>query len=118
MTNCCQWRKLLASKSPSLRSRRVRGVVVPVLAAAQGLRSFATMAETRKYTPAEQHLKNARALHQRLLTFDAHAEIETPGKPSMYVSADGLFRVAVAKMQVGDLDAVILGLLSRGYSHS
>jgi membrane dipeptidase len=58
---------------------------------------------------AEEHLiAEARAIHQRVLTFDAHADIEIPGKPSMYVGADGLSKVAVEKMHQGDLDAVAM----------
>jgi membrane dipeptidase len=60
---------------------------------------------------AERYLfAEARAIHQRVLTFDAHADIEIPGKPSMYVGADGLSKVAVEKMRQGDLDAVAMTL--------
>jgi membrane dipeptidase len=55
-------------------------------------------------------LAEARAIHQRVLTFDAHADIEIPGKPSMYVGADGLSKVAVEKMHQGDLDAVAMAV--------
>ena len=88
----------------------MRGVVlafvVSVSAAALGLGSVAATAETRELTSEQQYLKNARALHQRLFTFDAHADIEIPGKPSMYVGADGLSCVAVEKMQAGICTAV------------
>jgi len=58
---------------------------------------------------AERHLfAEARAIHQRVLTFDAHADIEIPDKPSMYVGVDGLSKVAVEKMRQGDLDAVAM----------
>ena len=60
---------------------------------------------------AEGHLlAEARAIHQRVLSFDAHADIEIPGKPSMYVGADGLSKVAVEKMRQGDLDAVAMAV--------
>ena len=55
-------------------------------------------------------LAEARAIHQRVLTFDAHADIEIPGKPSMYVGTDGLSKVAVEKMHEGDLDAVAMAV--------
>ena len=55
-------------------------------------------------------LEEARTIHQRVLTFDAHADIEIPGKPSMYVGADGLSKVAVEKMRQGDLDAVAMAV--------
>ena len=60
---------------------------------------------------ADGHLLvEARAIHQRVLTFDAHADIEIPDKPSMYVGADGLSKVAVEKMHQGDLDAVAMAV--------
>ena len=60
---------------------------------------------------AEGHLlAAARAIHQRVLTFDAHADIEIPGKPSMYVGADGLSKVAVDKMHQGGLDVVAMAV--------
>ena len=60
---------------------------------------------------ADGHLlTEARAIHQRVLTFDAHADIEIPGKPSMYVGADGLSKVAVEKMLQGNLDAVAMAV--------
>ena len=60
---------------------------------------------------ADGHLlAEARAIHQRVLTFDAHADIEIPDKPSMYVGADGLSKVAVEKMHQGDLDAVAMAV--------
>ena len=60
---------------------------------------------------AEGHLSaEARAIHQRVLTFDAHADIEIAGKPSMYVGADGLSKVGVQKMRQGGLDAVAMAV--------
>lgn len=60
---------------------------------------------------ADGHLlKEARSIHERVLTFDAHADIEIPGKPSMYVGADGLSKVAIEKMHQGDLDAVAMAV--------
>lgn len=55
-------------------------------------------------------LAEAKALHKRILTFDAHADIEIPGKPSMYVGADGLSKVAPEKMHAGGLDAVAMAV--------
>ena len=52
----------------------------------------------------------ARAIHTITLTIDAHADIEIPGQPSMYVGADGLSKVAPQKMQKGGLDAVVMSL--------
>ena len=40
----------------------------------------------------------ASLLHERILTIDAHADIEIPGQPSAYVGPDGLSKVAPDKM--------------------
>jgi membrane dipeptidase len=62
---------------------------------------------------ADEHaalVAQAQAIHASALTIDAHADIEIPGKPSMYVGSDGLSKVAPQKMQKGDLDAVVMSL--------
>ena len=53
-------------------------------------------------------ITQAKAVHASALTIDAHADIEIPGKPSMYVGAYGLSRVSPAKMHAGGLDAVVM----------
>ncbi|MDA8647038.1 dipeptidase [Porticoccaceae bacterium] len=55
-------------------------------------------------------LNHAQAIHSAALTIDAHADIEIPGKPSMYVGADGLSKVTPQKMQKGGVDAVVMSL--------
>lgn len=55
-------------------------------------------------------LRRARALHDRLLVLDAHADIELPGKPSRYAGADGTSRVAPEKMRAGGMDAVVMSI--------
>ena len=73
--------------------------------------SFVASVGAESLDEADGHLlAEARAIHQRVLTFDAHADIEIPGKPSMYVGADGLSKVAVEKMHQGDLDAVAMAV--------
>jgi membrane dipeptidase len=52
--------------------------------------------------------RRARAIHDRVLVLDAHADIEIPGKPSPYVGADGLSKVAPAKLRAGGVDAVVM----------
>jgi len=47
-------------------------------------------------------------IHERLLTLDAHVDIEIPGQPSSYVGPDGLSKVAPEKMQSGGLDAAVM----------
>jgi membrane dipeptidase len=55
-------------------------------------------------------VERARGIHERSLTLDAHADIEIPGEPSMYVGPDGLSKVAPEKMRNGQLDAVVMAL--------
>lgn len=53
-------------------------------------------------------LELARAIHERVLVLDAHADIEIPGRPSPYVGDDGLSQVAPAKLRAGRVDAVVM----------
>lgn len=53
---------------------------------------------------------SAQAIHQNALVLDAHADIEIPGKESRYAGADGLSRVAPAKMRAGGVDAVVMAI--------
>lgn len=55
-------------------------------------------------------LNHAQAIHSAALTIDAHADIEIPGKPSMYVGDDGLSKVTPQKMKKGGVDAVVMSL--------
>ena len=55
-------------------------------------------------------IEHARAVHARVFTLDAHADIEIHGKPSMYVGADGLSKVSPEKMEQGGLNAVVMAL--------
>ena len=52
----------------------------------------------------------AKILHDRILTLDAHADIEIPGEPSSYVSQDGLSKVSAEKMRAGGLNAVVMSV--------
>ena len=53
-------------------------------------------------------LELARAIHDRVLVLDAHADIEIPDRPSPYVGDDGLSQVAPAKLRAGGVDAVVM----------
>ena len=57
-----------------------------------------------------EFIEHARAVHGRVFTLDAHADIEIPGKPSMYVGSDGLSKVSPEKMDQGGLNAVVMAL--------
>jgi membrane dipeptidase len=69
--------------------------------------------EATAAAPTDQNatlMAKAQAIHASALTLDAHADIEIPGKPSMYVGSDGLSKVAPAKMRAGGLNAVVMSL--------
>ena len=69
--------------------------------------------EATTAAPIDQNailMAQAQAIHASALTLDAHADIEIPGKPSMYVGSDGLSKVAPTKMRAGGLDAVVMSL--------
>ena len=55
-------------------------------------------------------LARAKALHERILTIDAHVDIEIPGQPSSYAGPDGLSKVAPEKMRAGGLDAAVMSI--------
>ena len=57
-----------------------------------------------------ESLAKAKALHEQILTLDAHADIELPNAPSSYVGPDGLSKVAPDKMRAGGLDAVVMAI--------
>ena len=77
-----------------------------------GLSVESTIAAKTALSAAENAalVAQAQAIHTTALTIDAHADIEIPGQPSMYVGADGLSKVAPQKMRKGGLDAVVMSL--------
>jgi membrane dipeptidase len=90
---------------------RLRACLAVALCGAFTLSGFAAVASTHSEPLSDvQLLRKAQTLHQQILTFDAHADIEIPGKPSMYVGADGLSKVAVDKMHQGGLDVVAMAV--------
>ena len=94
-----------------LTHRRLRACLAAALCGAFTLSGFAAVASTHSEPLSDmQLLRKAQTLHEQILTFDAHADIEIPGKPSMYVGADGLSKVAVDKMHQGGLDVVAMAV--------
>ena len=90
---------------------RLRACLAVALCGAFTLSGFAAVASTHSEPLSDmQLLRKAQTLHEQILTFDAHADIEIPGKPSMYVGADGLSKVAVDKMHQGGLDVVAMAV--------
>ena len=55
-------------------------------------------------------LEQARAIHERVLVLDAHADTELPDAPSPYVGDDGLSQVDPAKLHAGGVDAVVMSV--------
>lgn len=94
-----------------LTHRRLRACLAAALCGAFTLSGFAAVASTHSEPLSDvQLLRKAQTLHEHIFTFDAHADIEIPGKPSMYVGADGLSKVAVDKMHQGGLDVVAMAV--------
>ncbi|MYA09428.1 MAG: dipeptidase [Holophagales bacterium] len=58
----------------------------------------------------EALLEQARAIHDRVLVLDAHADTELPDAPSPYVGDDGLSQVDPAKLHAGGIDAVVMSV--------
>lgn len=58
----------------------------------------------------EALLDQARAIHERVLVLDAHADTELPDAPSPYVGDDGLSQVDPAKLHAGGVDAVVMSV--------
>ena len=94
-----------------LTHRRLRACLAAALCGAFTLSGFAAIASTHSEPLSDvELLRKAQTLHEQILTFDAHADIEIAGKPSMYVGADGLSKVAVDKMHQGGLDVVAMAV--------
>ncbi len=51
---------------------------------------------------------HARAIHERVLVLDAHADIEIPDNLSRYAGPDGMSRVAPLKLHAGGVNAVVV----------
>ncbi len=52
--------------------------------------------------------QQARALHDRILVIDAHADIEVPGKPNRFAGPDGLSQVHPSKLKAGGISAIVM----------
>ncbi len=59
---------------------------------------------------SEALLEQARAVHERVLVLDAHADTELADAPSPYVGDDGLSQVDPAKLHEGGVDAVVMSV--------
>lgn len=52
----------------------------------------------------------AKAIHQRVLTFDSHADVLLPSTPKRYWDKDGTSAIDLAKLQAGGIDALALAV--------
>ena len=93
--------------------RRIFGKLVSACALALVLSACAPpekpAAEAAPPSEAEL-LESARAIHQQSLVLDAHADIVIPSTPANFLSADGLSRVAPAKLKAGGVGAVVMAI--------
>ena len=66
---------------------------------------FLASAASADDTALEQQ---ARALHDRILVIDAHADIAVPDKPNRFAGPDGLSQVHPSKLQAGGVSAIVM----------
>jgi len=59
---------------------------------------------------AASRIDQAKAIHDRVLVLDAHADIVPPGTTSRYGDDDGTSQIAPEKMAAGGIDAVVLAI--------
>ncbi len=55
-------------------------------------------------------LESARAIHQKALVLDAHADIVVPSTAANFLSADGLSKVDPSKLKAGSVGAVVMAI--------
>ncbi len=55
-------------------------------------------------------LERARAIHQKSLILDAHADIVLPSTPRSYLGTDGKSKVSPAKLKAGNMGAVVMSV--------
>ena len=99
-----------AAGSPSRSTSRTTLLLLLVLAAFGVLWACSPEEAAETADGVVDREAEARAIHERVLVLDAHADIEIPGKPSRYAGADGLSKVAPDKMRTGGMDAVVMAV--------
>ncbi|GAB5483396.1 MAG: pyoverdine-tailoring dipeptidase-like protein PvdM [Parasphingorhabdus sp.] len=100
--------KLSSHFQPVLRGTMffVSAVLLSACAAAQTESATASAAPEIEAALVER----AREIHQQSLVLDAHADIVLPSTSKTYLGADGLSKVAPAKLRAGGVDAVIMSV--------
>ncbi|MDG2278652.1 MAG: membrane dipeptidase, partial [Pseudomonadales bacterium] len=71
-------------------------------------RSAIAEAQTLRAATEAEIKARARAIHERVLVLDAHADIEIPDNLSRYAGPDGMSRVAPLKLHAGGVNAVVV----------
>jgi len=68
-------------------------------------------AATESKAPSEAELlETAHAIHRKALVLDAHADIVMPTTASNFLSADGTSKVDPAKLEAGEVGAVVMAI--------
>jgi membrane dipeptidase len=93
--------------------RLIPGKLVAAIALAFGMSACAPAdnpaPETAPPSEAAQ-LETARAIHQKALVLDAHADIVVPSTAANFLSADGLSKVDPSKLKAGGVGAVVMAI--------
>ena len=83
----------------------------PATEPVEAVKPVATSEAAQSQNTAEGDLvSQARAIHDRVLVLDAHADIVPPGTTSRYGDEDGSSQVTPDKMAAGGVDAVVLAI--------
>lgn len=93
--------------------RLLPGKLVAAFALAFGLSACAPAdkAAPENAPPSEAvQLETARAIHQKALVLDAHADIVVPSTAANFLSADGLSKVDPSKLKAGGVGAVVMAI--------
>lgn len=81
-----------------------------LLLAALGIAGCTGRVDAREGSSKADDESQARAIHSRTLTLDAHADIIPEGDVSPYAGADGRSRIELSKMRAGGMDAVVMAV--------
>ncbi len=93
-------------RSTKTNTHRSLGQIIGIAVAALCL-SGLSFAAPEKETEAAL-LEKARAIHERVVVIDAHADIVLPTTNKQYLGADGLSKTAPDKLKTGGVNAVVM----------
>jgi membrane dipeptidase len=75
-----------------------------------GLAACSPQAQTPVAAASSPQAPDARAIHQRVLVLDSHADVLLPSTPARYYAPDGGSRVSIDKLVAGEVDAIVLSV--------